>query len=153
MQEFAQLTAFCGAEGCENVTHVSALYCVGCREKYLEKALARFPEPPKGKTWIYFMRSGEDGPIKIGQSIDPTERAVYLQTGSAEKLWIETAMLGAPEIEGRLHARFVKHRIRGEWFKPVPDIQALIVWAKKAEKEARRKRLEIAMGSDIFDSK
>lgn len=153
MQKYAQPSLLCASKGCGNASHPSIRYCFDCRQKVVDQALQRFPEPPEGRVWIYFIRSGEDGPIKIGQARDPEDRLICLQTGSAERLTIETAMLGAPEVEFRLHRKFAEHRIRGEWFQPAPEIQALIVWAKRSEKAAREKRLEMALGTDAFEGK
>lgn len=153
MQKCAQPSLLCGHEGCGNVAHPSVRYCFECREKVLGRALERFPAPPDGKVWIYFIRSGEGGPIKIGQAKDPVDRLMGLQTGSADELTLETAMIGEPKVERQLHKRFAKHRIRGEWFKPAAALQCLIVSARKFEKAARAKRFKMMLGTDVFDEK
>lgn len=136
---------FCGNKGCNNMI-VVPMYCDECKVKIMEKSLARFPEPPKGKTWIYFIRSGEDGPVKIGRAKDPRKRLMRLQTGSSDDLVLETAMLGGPEIEKKLHKAFRRHRIHGEWFRPCVELSRLMAAARKAEAEMREKRLSMALG-------
>ena len=77
-----------------------------------------------GKTrYVYFIQSGESGPIKIGETNNPSVRLATHQIGSAERL----RMLSAPETrptlnERSLHAAFAKHRLHGEWFAPADEI-------------------------------
>jgi hypothetical protein len=62
-------------------------------------------------TFIYFIQSGEDGPIKIGFSNQPDRRLPELQTGNPRAL-----IPGDTSVERQLHTRFEPARIRGEWF-------------------------------------
>ncbi len=72
----------------------------------------------------YFIRAGSDGPIKIGQSIDPNERLRDLQVSHHLKLVLLAVVLGVTERE--LHVRFSRDRILGEWFFPSDDLLAYI---------------------------
>lgn len=66
---------------------------------------------------IYFIREGEDGPIKIGTtSGDPLERLAKLRTGNPRPLRLLATMPGGPAEERALHARFASLRLEGEWF-------------------------------------
>src|SRR5205823_4980342 len=56
-------------------------------------------------TFVYFIQSGEHGPIKIGLSIDPIQRAPQLQTGNPDKLLLRHVIPGDAAIEKKLHTR------------------------------------------------
>lgn len=68
----------------------------------------------------YFIQRGDDGPIKIGRTTDVTKRLAALSTACAEPLHVLGVMDGNHET--RLHRKFAAHRIRAEWFAPVPEI-------------------------------
>lgn len=77
--------------------------------------------------WVYFIRSGARGPIKIGTTIHaPHSRARGLQTGNPEELHVIAAVRGGPELEARLHGRFATSHLRGEWFNPTQELVAFI---------------------------
>ena len=63
---------------------------------------------------VYFIQSGEQGHIKIGQSSDPIQRIVNLQTGSPIKLNLLAIAENHDEFE--IHKKFSHLRSRGEWF-------------------------------------
>jgi hypothetical protein len=67
-------------------------------------------------TFIYFIQSGEEGPIKIGFSNRPARRAPELQTGNPRELLLRHVVPGDRAMEDQLHRRFEPARIRGEWF-------------------------------------
>jgi hypothetical protein len=75
---------------------------------------------------VYFIQSGNDGPIKIGIASRPQERLAGLQTGHHDELRMLCITAGGLEQERAYHAQFAEHRIRGEWFSPHPDILAEI---------------------------
>lgn len=66
---------------------------------------------------VYFIRSGEDGPVKIGVTRNVAARVRNLQTGSAHKLIVIRTIEAGEIIERRAHAYFAKFRLHGEWFK------------------------------------
>lgn len=72
--------------------------------------------------WIYFVKAGPDGPIKIGWTVNPQKRLEQLQTGSAVRLFILGTMEGSSVGESAFHKRWSRYRIRGEWFEPAPEI-------------------------------
>ena len=81
----------------------------------------------KNQTNIYFIQSGDDGPIKIGQAQDVFRRLSGLQVASPETLKVIGVIEGvSPKHEKRLHRRFAKYRIRGEWFQPNAEIRNFI---------------------------
>lgn len=66
--------------------------------------------------YVYFIQSGDDGPIKIGLSSKPFRRVQQLQTGNPRELLLRHVLPGDRAMEAQLHARFEPARIRGEWF-------------------------------------
>lgn len=106
-----------------------------------EVELPSFKADP-GRTWrsravstfVYFIQT-ESGTIKIGQSLDINGRMQSLQRSSGEMMrlvgWIHDTNVIKTPLETKLHRRFAKARVMGEWFRPVPELIEYI------EKEAR----------------
>lgn len=67
---------------------------------------------------IYFIQESSRGLIKIGLAVDPQSRLIELQVGSPHTLTLLLVVDGDRDDERRLHRRFSRHRVRGEWFKP-----------------------------------
>jgi hypothetical protein len=78
--------------------------------------------------YIYFIQSGEGGPIKIGRTrYDPIRRLKGMQTGSHETLHLRRVIPSPGEHgEKAIHALFATARIRGEWFWPTKEVLAFI---------------------------
>lgn len=72
--------------------------------------------------WLYAIQAGEGGPIKIGVTMRPAERLRTLQTANADRLIGRAAWRAMPGEEQALHERFADARLRGEWFRPVPEL-------------------------------
>lgn len=84
---------------------------------------------------IYFIRAGAQGPVKIGYTAnDVRGRFNIIQVAHYETLHLLGCMPGDPETEVALHERFSSYRIRGEWFRPCPELLALIA-AKAGEQQ------------------
>jgi hypothetical protein len=77
---------------------------------------------------VYFIQSGDSGPVKIGYSDDPGRRLAQLQTGHPESLVLLCWIAGGPTKEREVHDRFRAERLRedGEWFRPSADLMAYI---------------------------
>jgi hypothetical protein len=87
-------------------------------EKIAEHRDALYNIRPK----IYFIQSGADGPIKIGRAVNPAQRLRDLQIAHPEPLRL-LAVIDRPLLaEYLVHGRFRQHRLRGEWFRPAPEI-------------------------------
>lgn len=71
----------------------------------------------------YFIRAGQEGPIKIGKADSVECRLQTLQTAHYEKL-VVLAVVDEPERS--LHRRFRADRIRGEWFFPSESLLAYV---------------------------
>lgn len=85
---------------------------------------------------VYFIQAGTGGPVKIGRSMNPTERLPTLQTGNPSVLRILATMPGGPVVETSMHALFAKERVRpnGEWFHPSPELLGFIAEIAAHEK-------------------
>ena len=73
--------------------------------------------------YVYFIRSGKGGPIKIGKSNTPEKRMADLQTGNPYKLYLIAFIhcnseKEAIKLERKIHRLFKKRRMLGEWFHP-----------------------------------
>jgi len=66
---------------------------------------------------IYFIRAGDDGPVKIGVSENATQRVADLRTANPAKLSVIRLIEGGRLQERALHMEFRNLRIQGEWFK------------------------------------
>lgn len=75
---------------------------------------------------IYFVRAGAEGAIKIGFSSNPDMRIDALRTAVPEDVRVLAVIKGTQGEEQRLHAVFEHAHLRGEWFKPTPDLLAYI---------------------------
>jgi hypothetical protein len=80
---------------------------------------------------VYYIRSGEDGPVKIGWTGGLVEkRLCALQTGNSQPLRIVGSFPGRTQADERkLHSILRPYHVQGEWFTP----QALDVLARTEE--------------------
>ena len=78
-----------------------------------------------GPLVTYFIRCADT--VKIGCARNVQARLAQLQISNANQL----VLLGTTlEPEASVHARFATHRLRGEWFKLVPEIEAYALLSK-----------------------
>jgi hypothetical protein len=78
-------------------------------------------------TFVYFLRPvGKTGPIKIGASVKPGERAVRMATFGAEPLDVLVTIPGDLALERNLHECFLDCHSHREWFFPIPRLVAAI---------------------------
>lgn len=75
---------------------------------------------------VYFIEDPVEGSIKIGTAQDVQQRLKGLQTGHPRALAVLATTPGDNRLESELHERFAHLRIRGEWFRPEPDLLAFI---------------------------
>lgn len=69
-----------------------------------------------GPPVVYFLRAGEDGPVKIGWSTKLASRISGIQTGSPVKLLLLRTIECEPWVESWFHGQFLERRLVGEWF-------------------------------------
>jgi hypothetical protein len=81
------------------------------------------------RSWglVYAIQVGDDGPVKIGRSDNPAQRLRTLQTASAEPLRGLAAWPECFASEDLMHEEFAHVRIRGEWFRPVPELLEMVL--------------------------
>jgi len=68
--------------------------------------------------FVYFLQSGQDGPIKIGYTTDIQKRIKALQTAHPFPLKLLLVINGNVDDESKLHKKFNSLRLCGEWFSP-----------------------------------
>lgn len=81
--------------------------------------------------FVYFVKAGRRGDVKIGFSNDPKRRLASMQTSISKDLVLLGAIPGTMDDEADLHAKFAHLRTRGEWFKHTKELQAFISGALK----------------------
>lgn len=91
----------------------------------LHSAASAEAEAGKPKSSVYFIGDNA-GHIKIGKAVSPIRRLSNLQCGHAGPLRLIATIPGGHSVERRLHRKFKKHRVGGEWFADCPEIQAFI---------------------------
>lgn len=84
---------------------------------------------------IYAIQCGESGPIKIGRARNVRKRLTGLQISHFEKLHVRATLETLDDVgkELELHKRYAADRIRGEWFKPSPDVLAMVEQLKNTK--------------------
>lgn len=88
--------------------------------------------------FVYFMQMlSPDLPIKIGWTCRPETRKQTLLTASPYEIELLHVMPGDIALERRLHKRFRKDRIRGEWFRSSSGLVEFINEQKKDRKPAQ----------------
>jgi hypothetical protein len=116
--------------------HTSTLrYVGGLWRSFSEnpEPLSHLPSEPRPikDSFVYFV-GGDDGSIKIGEALDPARRLRELQCGSPVLLRILATATGGQRQERAYHDRFHAHRLHGEWFARVPEIEAEIARLQEA---------------------
>lgn len=85
---------------------------------------------------VYFIQSGDAGPIKIGfTSGCPLDRMANLQTGCPDELRLVAHARGTADDERELHKRFAHLRLRGEWFQAKPELVEFIRGIRFAKRD------------------
>ena len=95
--------------------------------KILEKLKLWGIIPVREKGTIYFIRSTNNNVIKIGfTSGEISKRLKALQTSHPYQLELLATIPGDTNFEKSLHQQFEQYRLKGEWFKPHPEIISYI---------------------------
>jgi hypothetical protein len=117
----------------------SAEFAVAYDAALKEGGLPPRPELREGKSgrelgsqsgYIYFLRVS--GSIKIGFSTRPTSRITELKTGLSADYDTAVIVRGTLAQEKFIHKRLAPHRVRGEWYKPSPEVEHLMLRAATA---------------------
>lgn len=77
---------------------------------------------------VYMLQVDGGGPIKIGFTVgNVSQRIQSYQGGSPyELLWVG-AFKGTKRDEADAHRALAAHRLRGEWFRPTPEVISFVV--------------------------
>ena len=92
---------------------------------------------------IYFIQEFQNssGLIKIGLSVNPEGRLKGMQVNSPVLLGILETLPGSDDVEAKLHEKFVRDRVRGEWFNASESllnfIEEAIGWRMKSNRMSR----------------
>lgn len=76
---------------------------------------------------VYFIRNPDSGLIKIGTTAYLSRRLSCLRSHSGAELELLGSLPGNRYVEAGLHSRWAGLRVRGEWFRPDPEI---LEWIK-----------------------
>ncbi len=98
--------------------------------RQLARALAR--RARAGTTWLYAIQAGEDGPVRIGTTLSPSQRLKTLQAANAERLRPLALWRGTPDEERGWHQTFGALRLQGEWFRPEPELLSMLAQLDRA---------------------
>lgn len=71
---------------------------------------------------VYFLRESGVGAIKIGTSTNVALRVRSISRDMPHEVTLLATMPGGHQVEALLLAFFKHARIRGEWFRPVPEL-------------------------------
>lgn len=88
--------------------------------------------------FVYFIRMGDDGPIKIGHALSPRDRLAELQTGNPYRLYLLHVVEGGEPLERRLHEELASYRLEGEWFEPTERVRKVILREAMSALRARQ---------------
>lgn len=86
-------------------------------------------------SWVYFVRRGTSGGVKIGYAENPHSRMRGMQTANEDELFLLGAIKGGREVEQELHRRFAAGRKRGEWFHATPELLAFIEGVTRSQEQ------------------
>lgn len=93
---------------------------------------------------VYFI-SDEHGRVKIGHALDVEKRLSGLQTSCADALYVMRLIDGGEPTERWLHRRFAAAHIRGEWFRFVPDMLAVVPPDEVPVRRVVKRRLKLSL--------
>jgi len=88
---------------------------------------------------VYLMQIGEDGPMKVGHAYKPHARLNSVQAHCPWTVRLVGLLDGDYVTERALHAKYEAQWIRGEWFKPSPELLAEFSPVPAPQVSARRK--------------
>jgi len=75
---------------------------------------------------LYFLQAKSSKLVKIGHAKQVRKRVNNIQVASPEPLELLGVCEGGPDDEARLHQKWAKSRVNGEWFRPVKSLMNFI---------------------------
>lgn len=112
--EFSKLVIMTRLRGLRGKSHVPAPEYVEVLAQLKRHIWER--ATGSGPRSVYFA-AADDDVVKIGLARDPAKRIATLQTSHPKKLALLLVLPGGRDLEQRLHARFARYRVGGEWFR------------------------------------
>lgn len=113
----------------ETAESTECLDVAGCTGPDSEPVRAAAKNLPKMKVgYLYFIQcNGPTGPVKIGYAKDVDARLSNIRMSNPYPLALLASVhIENPDIvEGQLHTRLAKSRLRGEWFACTPELLAI----------------------------
>lgn len=79
-------------------------------------------KPREESSFIYFIQSGKDGPIKIGTTNNVESRLGDIRVLNPQKIKLLKSIKGTQKYEKEIHRKFKNDRIKGEWFRLSSDL-------------------------------
>lgn len=77
-------------------------------------------------TFVYFIRSAEDGPVRVGTSSRVTHDLRHIQRNNALPLEVLCVTPGSKLLEDKVHRLFLGDRLHGDWYQPSDSLMAFI---------------------------
>lgn len=125
--ETSSLPAICIGRGCIKDPLPGRKMCQKCAEKEWEarrrRAMRTEAEwdrmqnrPDEGRAYIYAMGNTEEGPIKIGMTVDIEARHKAISSMSPLPIEVLGYVESVTVLERRIHESLSDHRSHGEWF-------------------------------------
>ena len=130
------LPSICAYRKCLRDPLPGKAYCDLHLKKEKPRRVAPKDEPyvwPRTKKMVYFVQSGEGGPIKIGFADDVGLRVKGLQVGNPCELRLLAAVPGGQPLEMQIHHVLRQHCIHGEWFHPHGDVMLFVGLAEAGD--------------------
>lgn len=93
---------------------------------------------PSSQAHLYLIQGVDGGPVKIGRSSDVVKRLLELRSSEMRPLRLVSVIPNRGPLEPDVHASFIRHHQRGEWFDPAPEIFEWFRDAERAPDEASR---------------
>ena len=84
------------------------------------------PDWNKHETGIYFILAEEVARVKIGKSVNITQRMSTMKTNSPVLLELVAYFLAPDSAERFIHSVFSRYRLHGEWFTYSKQIQRVV---------------------------
>lgn len=98
------------------------------------------PTFPQATGFVYFIQGKKTRRVKIGFSVNPTERLRDLQCGSPDKLVLLGCVHGTVKTERELHKKFAHLHSHGEWFECDTELAQFIAQSKMTSEEEGKTR-------------
>jgi hypothetical protein len=103
-------------------------------EEKAQAVLRRYTNLWRDERTVYFITCLEENfPVKIGSAVDLSGRLSVLATAMPWQPVLLASFNGDRTDESKLHAKFSQFRMRGEWFRRVPEITDFAASVRKFE--------------------